>query len=117
MEDYKALRATRPYDESLDLVVDDATHGRFLACCICWSDPVSRAGHFEPVGARPAARGKGLTRELVREGSRRLVERGVATAQAETPGFNTPAQALYAGSGFMPTGRRRTYIKRLDVPA
>ena len=117
LPDYKALRATRPYDESLDLVVEDVTQGRFLACCICWSDMVSRAGHFEPVGARPAARGKGLTRELIREGFRRLAERGMATAHTETPGFNTPAQALYESSGFTPTGRRRTYIKRLDATA
>ena len=116
LQAYKALRATRPYDESLDLVVEDATDGRFLACCICWSDPVSRAGHFEPVGTRPAARGKGLTRELIREGFRRLAERGTATAHTETPGFNASAQALYESSGFTPTGRLRTYIKRLDVP-
>ena len=77
---------------------------------------VARAGHFEPVGTRPAARGKGLTRELIREGFRRLAERGTATAHTETPGFNASAQALYESSGFTPTGRLRTYIKRLDVP-
>ena len=75
------------------------------------------AGRFEPVGTRPAARGEGLTRELIREGFRRLAEHGMATAHTETPGFNAPAQALYESSGFTPTGRRRTYIKRLDVPA
>lgn len=114
LERYEALRAAAPYDESLDLVVEDVTDGRFLACCICWADAVSGSGHFEPVGARPAARGRGLTRELIREGFRRLAARGLAAAYTETPGFNAPAQALYLSSGFTPRGKRRTFIKRVD---
>lgn len=112
-ERYRALRATPPYAGECDLVVE-GDGGRFAACCICWPDPVSGAGHFEPVGSRPEYRGKGLTRALVREGFRRLAERGMATAHTETPGFNHPAQALYEASGFTRAGKRRTFVKRVD---
>ena len=94
---YRALRATAPYAEALDLVVEDRD-GRFAACCICWADPTSGAGHFEPVGTRPDYRGKGLTTELIREGFRRLADRGMTIAHTETPVFNAPALALYEAS-------------------
>ena len=113
IERYQALRAADAYDEALDLVVEDAA-GRFAACCICWADQASRSGHFEPVGTRPEYRGQGLTRELVREGFRHLAKRSMETAHTETPGFNAPARALYESSGFTATGKRPTFIKRLD---
>ena len=113
-ERYEAIRAASAYDEELDLVVEDGD-GRFAACCICWHDPVSEAGHFEPVGTRPAYRGRGLTRELLREGFRRLADRLATSTHTETPCFNHPAQALYEGSGFAPVGRRRTFIRRLPA--
>ena len=110
---YRALRETTPYAPELDLVVE-AGDGRFAACCICWPDSVAVAGHFEPVGTRPAYRGLGLTRELVREGIRRLAVRGMETAHVETPSFNAPARALYEASGFSRAGRRRTFVKRVE---
>ena len=113
-ERYKALRAAHAYDATLDLVVEDET-GHFAACCICWADPISRAGSFEPVGTRPAFRGRGITRQLIQEGFRRLAAKGMATAHTETPGFNTPAQALYESSGFERAGKRWTYMKEINV--
>ena len=50
----------------------------------------------------------------MREGFRRLAERGISTAHTETPGFNHPAQALYEASGFTRAGKRRTFVKRVD---
>ena len=112
VERYEALRRAPAYDETLDLVVEDDT-GHFAACCICWADPLSRSGSFEPVGTRPTFRGKGLTRELIREGFRRLAAKDIATAHTETPSFNTPAQALYEGSGFERAGTRWTFLKQV----
>lgn len=115
VERYEALRAAPAYDETLDLVVEDDT-GHFAACCICWADPISRIGSFEPVGTRPAFRGRGITRQLIHEGFRRLAAKGMTTAHTETPGFNTPAQALYESSGFERAGRRWTYMKEINAP-
>ncbi len=115
-ERYRALRAMSPYVGECDLVVE-GDGGRFAACCICWPDPASGTGHFEPVGSRPEFRGKGLTQALVQEGFRRLAERGISTAHTETPGFNHPAQALYEASGFARAGTRRTFVKRVDGQA
>ena len=114
IERYAAMRATPAYDETLDLVVE-AEPGHFAACCICWADPISRSGSFEPVGTRPSFRGKGITRELIREGFRRLAAKGMASAHTETPNFNMPAQALYESSGFERAGTRWTFMKQLDA--
>ncbi len=114
VERYEALSAAPVYDETLDLVVEDDT-GHFAACCICWADPTSCSGSFEPVGTRPAFRGRGITRELIHEGFRRLAAKGMTTAHTETPGFNTPAQALYESSGFERAGTRWTFMKQLDA--
>lgn len=76
--------------------------------------PGPGAGHFEPVGTRPDYRGKGLTRELIREGFRRLADRGMTIAHTETPVFNAPALALYEASGFERVGKRWTFVKRVD---
>ena len=114
IERYAALRASPAYDETLDLVVE-AEPGHFAACCICWADPISRSGSFEPVGTHPSFRGKGITRELIREGFRRLADKGLATAHTETPSFNTPAQGLYESSGFERAGTRWTLMKQLDA--
>jgi ribosomal protein S18 acetylase RimI-like enzyme len=112
-ERLRELRASPAYDPELDLVVD-AGDGTFAACCICWADAASGIGNFEPVGTRPAWRGKGLTTALVHEGLRRLKAKGMHTARVETAGFNAPAQALYEGCGFVRTDTLRTFMRRLD---
>jgi ribosomal protein S18 acetylase RimI-like enzyme len=109
----RELRASPAYDPELDLVVD-VGGGTFAACCICWADDGSGIGSFEPVGTRPAWRGKGLTTALVREGLLRLKAQGMHTARVETAGFNAPAQALYEGCGFVRTDTLRTFMRRLD---
>ena len=114
MKGQRHVLSPRLADQTLDLVAE-AEHGHFAACCICWADPTSRSGSFEPVGTRPAFRGKGITRELIREGFRRLATKGIATAHTETPAFNPPAQTLYESSGFTRTGMRWTYMKQIDA--
>jgi len=57
----------------------------------------------------PAARRRGLGRELVREAARIAVARGAARLLLEVSAANQPARALYAGLGFVQAGRRRRY--------
>ena len=49
---YRLLRASPVYDETLDIVLEDAD-GRFVSYCICWADAATGVGTFEPVGVRP----------------------------------------------------------------
>ncbi len=113
LERYLELRKSPAYDPELDLVVE-APDGSFASCCICWADTISSIGKFEPVGARPSARGKGVTRAMIHEGFRRLRAKGIAVAIEGTAGFNHPAQALYEGAGYVRSGTKRTFIKRVD---
>ncbi len=113
LERYLDLRKSPAYDPELDLVVE-TPEGGFASCCICWADPGSGMGMFEPVGTRPSARGKGVTRAMIHEGFRRLRARGITVALEGTAGFNHPAQALYEGAGYIRTGSKRTFMKRLD---
>ena len=110
---YRDIRESSAYDPELDLVVE-AGDGTFANCCICWADPVSRIGSFEPVGTRPAWRGKGVTRGLIHEGLRRMKAKGMRVARVETAGFNHPAQALYEGAGFRRAGTKRTFVRLLE---
>jgi GNAT superfamily N-acetyltransferase len=105
-------RASGVYDAELDIVLETGD-GTFAAYCICWADSIAGVGSYEPVGTRPEWRGKGVGREVIYEGFRRLKAKGMRVARVATAGFNTPAQALYESCGFVRVGTCRTYLKRL----
>ncbi len=110
---YRRLREAPVYDETLDLVIEDAA-GRMLSCCICWFDGANGIGHFEPVGTRPDAAGKGLGRALVTEGLRRLRARGAHTALIGTASVNAAALKTYAACGFEFVEREDYYSRVMD---
>jgi ribosomal protein S18 acetylase RimI-like enzyme len=112
METYLKIRASDAYDSELDIVLE-ADDGTFAAYCICWADPVAGVGSYEPVGTRPEWRGKGVGRETIYEGFRRLKAKGMRSARVGTAGFNAPAQALYESCGFVRVGTCRTFMKVL----
>ncbi len=62
-------------------------------------DERNRAGIVEPVCTHPDHRRKGLAIELIREGLRRLEERGAETVWVDT-GLHMDANALYERAGF-----------------
>lgn len=100
------------YDPELDIVLETGD-GSFASCCIAWRDDALGIGSFEPLGTRPTWRAKRSARQVICEGLRRLRARGMHSAQVETAGFNTPAQALYESCGVRELGRCLTYMKRV----
>ena len=98
-ETYQRLTAMPGYDPSLDILVV-APDGRLAAGSLCWADPVSGMGTFEPVGTHVDFRGLGLARAATLEGLRRLRARGLRHARVSTAHFNAPAIATYRSAGF-----------------
>jgi ribosomal protein S18 acetylase RimI-like enzyme len=107
---YRRLRAAPGFRPDLDLVAI-APDGAFAAYCICWYDPISRSGEFEPVGTRPTYRGQGYGRAVVSEGLRRLRALGADSAIVYSLGTAEPANRLYASCGFRELARTSRFRK------
>lgn len=100
------------YEPERDIVaaLPDGQIGSF---CMVWTDPVNRAGLFEPVGTHPAFRGKGLAKAVMLEGLRRLQERGMLQASLCTNEDNLPAVKLYESLGFKIVDKHLTFEKEI----
>ena len=109
---YRRLREAPLYDPKLDLVTI-APDGAFGSYCLCWFDPASRTGLFEPVGTLPAYRGKGLGKAVMLEGLRRLQRLGATTALVTAMHDNRAAIRLYESVGFRTINTERLYGKKL----
>jgi len=112
LEAYRRMRTAPGYTPELDLVAV-TPKGEFVSYCICWLDPASQSGEFEPVGTRAAFRRRGAGRAVMLEGLRRLRARGSETAFVTSEGLNEAALALYRSVGFRIINRDYDYIKRL----
>lgn len=66
----------------------------------------------QTIGVAPAARGRGLGRELLRALLTAAAARRAATVALEVRADNHAALALYQQAGFTPDGRRRDYYGR-----
>lgn len=105
------------YRQDLDLVVT-TLEGQIVAFCTAWFDARNQVGVFEPLGCHPNYRRKGLTRNLLYEGMRRLkrlgatavfVSHGGLTSEEETD----PALELNASVGFHRVGWNYQWQKQL----
>ncbi|HJQ28892.1 MAG TPA: GNAT family N-acetyltransferase [Rubrobacter sp.] len=112
IEAYRRLRGAAGFDPWLDLVAV-APDGTFGSYCLCWFDPESRTGLFEPVGTRPAFRGMGLGKSVMLEGLHRLREQGARSAFVTAIHDNDAASGLYESVGFRTVNRERLYRKKL----
>jgi ribosomal protein S18 acetylase RimI-like enzyme len=112
LEAYRRLRQAPVYDPELDLVAV-SPDGQFASYCICWLDPANRCGEFEPVGTRPAFRGRGIGKAVMLEGLRRLHERGAESALVVSLGSNEAAWRLYESVGFRIFDKEYLYGKQL----
>ncbi|OLE01721.1 MAG: hypothetical protein AUG82_10625 [Ktedonobacter sp. 13_1_20CM_4_53_11] len=112
LEAYRRMRIVPGYTPELDLVALTAD-GTFASYCICWLDPVSKIGEFEPVGTRSAFRGKGLGKAVMLEGLRRLRVAGMRTAIVCSVSGNEASRRLYESVGFEVYNRSYEYIRRV----
>lgn len=112
LEAYRRMRTAPGYAPELDLVAA-TPEGAFASYCICWLDPASKSGEFEPVGTRAAFRRRGVGRVLMLEGLRRLRAHGAETAFVTSEGSNEAALALYQSVGFRIINRDFDFIKWL----
>lgn len=112
LEAYRRLRAAPIYRPDLDLVAAQPD-GHFASYCICWLDSANQIGEFEPVGTRPAFRGRGIGKAVIVEGLRRLRDAGARTAIVYTPRHNQPGQQLYLSAGFRIVSSEFMYVRAL----
>lgn len=107
---YRKLVQMPEYDRELD-VVAVAPDGIIAAYAMTWVDVENKIGEFEPVGARPDFRRKGLARATLLEGMRRMQARGADTAIVCTDAANV-ATGLYGSVGFKPVNIEWDYVKQ-----
>jgi ribosomal protein S18 acetylase RimI-like enzyme len=115
VDSYRGMRAVTGYLPDLDIVAV-APDGTLASYCICWYDPESRTGLYEPVGTRPAYRGQGIGTAVIREGLRRLQAHGARLAIVHTNSTNTAAIRLYESAGFRIVSRDHPYRKMCTLP-
>lgn len=116
LENYIRFTQAPAYDPEMD-VVAVSPEGEIAAFTVCWVDPVSKTGLFEPVGTHPDHQRRGLGRAVMREGMRRMRARGARTAEVSTDDDNTAALALYGSLGFQVDGKLLIYEKTIQGPA
>jgi mycothiol synthase len=80
--------------------------------CIVWTDELNKVGHFEPVGTHPDYQGRGLGKNLLHEGLRRLKSEGMREADVFTNHDNQAAIRLYESVGFQKSKKLLTFTKR-----
>ncbi len=97
-ETIRVLQRAPTYRQDLDLVVV-APDGTFAAYCVVWFGEANRMGWYEPVGAHPAHRRRGLTKAMMCEGLRRLQALGATVAHVGC-GTGEAANRLYESVGF-----------------
>lgn len=86
--------------------------GQVASFCILWTDPLTKVGHFEPVGTHPDFQRKGLGKCMMFDAMRRLKAEGMEEADLCTNYNNEAAVPLYESAGFRRADKLLTYIKR-----
>ncbi len=101
VEEYRRVMRTPGFDPARELVVV-GPDGQLAAFLVYWPDLVSKSGLFEPVGCAKEFQRRGLTRVLLYEGIRRMVDAGMdyALVLHETEAENPGSGPLYKSVGF-----------------
>ncbi|HEY7173661.1 MAG TPA: GNAT family N-acetyltransferase, partial [Micromonosporaceae bacterium] len=110
-ESYANVRASWPYRQDLDWVVE-APDGRFAAFCLIWWDEQNHAALMEPVGAHQDFRRLGLARAACLGALRAVRELGATEAAVNCSGAadNPGPRALYHSLGFVDYAHTVKYV-------
>ncbi|MBZ0287008.1 MAG: GNAT family N-acetyltransferase [Anaerolineae bacterium] len=109
-EAYAHFMTAPNYDPSLDVVIA-APDETFAAFAMCWIDPQTGIGNFEPVGTRSTMQRKGLGKAALLEGMRRMRARGMTVATVLTHTDSAGNIAFYGSAGFQPVTTILKYEK------
>lgn len=117
LQKYKTMMKEAPeYRQDLDLIALDP-NGNVAGYCTVWYDGISRIGIFEPYAIHPCHLRKGLGRNLLFEGMKRLKHLGAKAVYVSHAGLNSeetdPALELNASAGFQQAGRNYGWVKKL----
>jgi len=99
--------AYRPEHEIFVMSPDE----QVAAYCIVWTDPITKVGHFEPVGTHPDFQRKGLGKVMLFDAMIRLKSEDMTEADVCTSHDNVAAIHLYESVGFELSKRLFTYKK------
>jgi mycothiol synthase len=113
-EKYLEVMRSASFKVEHELVVI-APDGRFAAFLIYWLDPVSQSGLFEPVGCHKEFRRQGLTKALMLEGMKRMIEADMETALVGNKIDNEAASRLYDSIGLKKFSESLEYSKDMLV--
>jgi GNAT superfamily N-acetyltransferase len=111
---YERVRRTWPYRADLHPLVA-APDGTLAATAIIWLDEATRTAEFEPVGAHPDFRRRGLGAALQLHGMRLAKAAGATRMFVACVGApsNPGPRALYESVGFRPISHDLPRLKRL----
>lgn len=104
------------YRQELDLIVV-APNGDVAGYCTVWFDNVCKIGVFEPYAVQPEHLRKGLGKNLLFEGMKRLLSLGCTAVYVTHAGLDSdeydPALALNEAVGFAKVGHNFLWVKEL----
>lgn len=98
-ERYQQFMHALGYVRDLDIVAV-APDNCFAAFAMCWVDPATKVGQFEPVGTAPDFRRQGVAQAVLYEGLRRMQQYAAERAIVIVEAAEEAASQLYAAVGF-----------------
>lgn len=84
------------FRDDLELMVK--YNDQYIALCVIWVDQDTNTALFEPVSTHPEHQGKGIGKQMIIEGLRRLKEMGVNKVYVES--YNDSRKEFYNKCGF-----------------
>jgi len=103
---YRELQKAPGYKKYLDIVITAPNH-EYAACCIIWYDGKNQVGIIEPLGTHPGYRRRGLAREIILEGARRIANKGAKKI------YGGPGLYFYQSVGFAVTHKYVEWAKTI----
>lgn len=110
-ENFAEIREASHYHPELHLVLE--THeGEVAAESLCWWDETTATAMFEPVRVARAYTRRGLARDLMIVGLKRVSQRGARIVKSSHDKHHHAAARLYGSLGFNRVSEQRLFVQR-----